>query len=422
MKSTNTKEAMNPIQRLTIRKAFRILLGCAVFAVLLTGCHKMNSKSVSSNPKDLDTLTFNSGGWSYDGERDLYYCNFSYAASYEDPKNSMTVSVPAGYLEAEEKDDGKYNVAVAENGRKNVYVAGAAPVLFYIGDMNVDSYLAEGAITVGMQEGSSAIDVQMAVRNIKYNAHDNKKVFPGSAKACFLLGGSTMALAGVSSDDESSQGLMKDYGAVMKYDNGKSVSDSALGVIVESSAVSSSVSNAAEAWMYAYKNGDLNQGVLEAADSYGNYLNGLELINESEEKLSLKENDEGHLLEGSYTGYLEYILSQMEGAADMTYEHDADYFPEKLDYGYKLKDPTEAMYYLTGDRQEDYSASVANNWQIGVPIDKPGEMLTAINLYVALTKHEDAKVGLLPYTGDSGLNSDMVCAYIRTATATGMEK
>lgn len=409
-------------QATSITRIIACIVACLVALPLLSGCNILNVKSVSKNPKDLDALTFNSGGWSYDGSKDVYSNSFVYAATYDSPANQMTVSIPAGYLKTDKKNDDEYSVSVDKEGRSNVYESGSAPVVVYIGDRDKAAYLDEGAITVQLPEGASALDIQMAVRALKYNAHDNKKVFPGATKAIFLVGGNTVALAGVTADDESSARLFKQYGAVMKYDNKKAVSDKVLGVIIDSSAASMSVQNAAEAWVYAFMNGDTNQGVLEAADSYGEYVNGLEMISDSEKKLETQPDDNGHLLKGSYPDYINYMMPQINGGAELTYQHEGDYFPDKLDYKNKLSDPTEAMYYLTMESKEDYTASVCGNWQIGVCIDKPGAMLSSINLYTALLKHEDAKVGILPFNSSEGLAPATLCAWIRTATATEMEK
>ena len=302
--------------------------------------------------KDLELGTKK---WSYDEENDCYYrlglqyCVSPEAGSYE----SLAIFVPGPYFKGEKHGD-TYTCEIDTEAKVGKFTPESAPIVMPINSARLsaqacpsaysydglDTYLGQGLVYVyagfrgrtsgyvsdsGKQFAGGApwpvVDLKAAVRYVRYN----DEFIPGNTKHIFLFGygagGGVSECMGALGDCGLFTPYLNQIGAAMHDAEGDSISDAVYGSASWCPIMSYDAIDSSYEWMMGqfYSEGTRADGTwtkelsTDLANSYGEYLNGLGLVDEDDNALTLEAVQDGAYLSGTY---YDYILGEIATAAE----------------------------------------------------------------------------------------------------------
>lgn len=301
---------------------------------------------------DFAGLTFDETKWVYDSDNDVYYqigvqyCAQPAALDYE----TLAVVVPGAYLTGTDNGDGTYTCTANPDGTVNGFTAETAPMMMPVNTAgysaqaaatsysysSVSAYLDAGYVYVysgcrGRSNGYNddgtlayaggapwgVTDLKAAVRYLRLN----NDTIPGDPERIFAFGhsggGAQSAVLGASGDSELYFDYLASIGAAMYDEDGNYISDAICGAMCWCPITSLDYADEAYEWnMGQYMDsGTRAEGTWtkalsqDLADSYGEYLNQLDLKDEVGNALILEQSEDGIYASGSY---YDYVLGQIE--------------------------------------------------------------------------------------------------------------
>ncbi|WP_281170063.1 subtype A tannase [Methanolobus tindarius] len=329
-----------------------------LMAVILPVCSGSTAEEqaelISNYDQDNEALTFDNSAWNYDEDNDVYwqinvvYCSSPETTDYE----SMGIYVPGAYMDATENDDGTYTCTVNTDNEINGYTAETAPIVFPVNTAgysaqaaptsysysSISSYLEEGFVYVyagmrgrdnGYDENDDLIysggapwgvtDLKAAIRYYRFN----QELLPGSTDLMFTFGhsggGAQSCLTGATGDSVLYYDYLESIGAAIYDEDGNYISDVICGAMCWCPITSLDYANEAYEWnMGQYSSSGTRADDTwtsamsdELAEAYASYINGLGLMDENGEVLTLEESEDGVYTSGTY---YDYQLSVIEGS------------------------------------------------------------------------------------------------------------
>jgi hypothetical protein len=312
----------------------------------------------SVNLNEFSDLALDMGAWRYDETNDCYYqlgisyCLKPATTTYE----SLAIFVPGAYFKGEKRLSGTYKCSVIEDATKGSFTSATAPILmpinssFFEGQAcptaysydGLSSYLEAGYIYVyaGFRGRSATIesdssttdviaggapwavvDMKAAIRYLRYNASslpcDTSRIFVYG----FGGGGGISACLGSMGDADLFSNYLSSIGAATHDGSeGKSISDVIMGAAAWSPLMSFDQADAGYEWMAGQfsSQGQRAEGSWtkllssDLASSYGDFINQMDLRDDSGNQLTLDVAEDGSFVSGSY---YDYILGIVEDAA-----------------------------------------------------------------------------------------------------------
>ncbi len=300
-----------------------------------------------------DVLTFNNSTWNYDADNDVYWqIGVQYTATPETlDYETLGIYVPGAYVSATANSDGTYTLTLNVEGTLNGYTAETAPIVFPVNTpgysampaptaynySEVSSYVEAGFIYVyagmrGRDNGYDAsgnltysggapwgvTDLKAAVRYIRYN----QEVLPGDTESIFVFGmsggGAQSTIMGTTGDSALYTPYLESIGAAMYDANGQAISDAVAGVMAWCPITSLDYADEA----YEWNMGQYSTSGTRADDTwtsalsddltaaYAVYINGLGLIDENGNALTLEVTEDGIYTAGSYYDYLVSVVEE----------------------------------------------------------------------------------------------------------------
>lgn len=296
------------------------------------------------------SLHVDNSKWNYDEDNDIYYqiglvyCEKPAAVEYE----SLAVYVPGAYLKGVKNEDGTYTCTVNKEAKVGDYTAETAPVVMPVNTggyaaqkapssyapEGLNTYLSEGFVYVyagcrGRDNGTNpdgsafdggapwgVTDLKAAVRYLRYN----DSALPGDKDRIFTFGhsggGAQSSLMGATGDSELYMPYLSSIGALMKNDEGKTLSDAIDGAMCWWPITNLTQADLSYEWMMGqYSNeGTRAYGTWtrslsrDMARAYADSLNRLGLKDENGNLLTLSPSSNGIYTAGSYYDYMKKTI------------------------------------------------------------------------------------------------------------------
>ena len=308
------------------------------------------------NLDEFESLALDMEAWNYDEFGDCYYqlglpyCLHPGSEQYE----SLSIFVPGAYFTAE-KHGQTYSCEVSEEATVSDYTARTAPIALPINSLTFGSqecpityayeglarYLKAGLVYIyagfrGRSGGYESTtqeyfsggapwtlaDLKAAIRFIRYNA----EVLPGNTDAIFAFGqgggGGIAATLGTSGNAPVLDAYLEELGAATHDAKGNDLTDDICGAALWCPLSSLGAADAAYEWTMGQYVSDGTRDPKtwtkllsdDLAVAYGDYINGLGLVDEDGTALSLEQIDDGTYGGGSYYTKLLNVVS--EAASD----------------------------------------------------------------------------------------------------------
>lgn len=296
------------------------------------------------------SLHVDNSKWNYDEDNDIYYqiglvyCEKPAAVEYE----SLAVYVPGAYLKGVKNEDGTYTCTVNKEAKVGDYTAETAPVVMPVNTggyaaqkapssyapEGLNTYLSEGFVYVyagcrGRDNGTNpdgsafdggapwgVTDLKAAVRYLRYN----DSALPGDKDRIFTFGhsggGAQSSLMGATGDSELYMPYLSSIGALMKNDEGKTLSDAIDGAMCWWPITNLTQADLSYEWMMGqYSNeGTRAYGTWtrslsrDMARAYADSLNRLGLKDENGNLLTLSPSSNGIYTAGTYYDYMKKTI------------------------------------------------------------------------------------------------------------------
>lgn len=307
---------------------------------------------------DLDEfadLAIDPNAWLYDEANDCYYqlgipyCLMPGSEQYE----SLSIFVPGAYFEGTKKGR-TYACTIAPDAKVGSFTAQTAPVVMPINSSScsaqecptsysyagLDRYLKAGLVYVyagfrgrsGGYESTTqeyfsggapwpVVDLKAAVRCLRYNA----SVLPCNTDCIFVFGhgagGGMGALLAVSGNSESYAPYLAQIGAATHDDQGEDLADQVYGCATWCPLTSYGAVDAAYEWMVGQYSSEGTRAddqwtkllSSDLAYAYGDYVNGLGLVDGDGASLTLDRIEDGSFAAGSYYNYLTDLIAESAG-------------------------------------------------------------------------------------------------------------
>ena len=305
--------------------------------------------------EEFESLAIDMEAWNYDEFGDCYYqlglpyCLHPGSEQYE----SLCIFVPGAYFTAE-KHGSTWACTLAEQAKVGAYTTETAPIALPINALTFGSqecpttysheglarYLNAGMVFVyagfrgrsGGYESTTqeyfsggapwtVADLKAVIRFLRYNAG----VLPGNACATFVFGqgggGGIAATVGASGNAAAYDPYLEELGAATHDLEGNTLTDDIRGAAMWCPLSSLGAADAAYEWMmgqYASE-GSRAEGEWtkllsdDLAAAYGDYVNGLGLVDGDETALSLDQIDDGTYGGGTYYDKLLDVVSEAAG-------------------------------------------------------------------------------------------------------------
>ena len=302
------------------------------------------------------TLDFDSKNWSYDSTNKVYYqigvvyCTSPVDVSYQ----SLGIYVPEEYLVCSNVNE-KYDCKVNSSGKKGLYSASNAPLVFPVETpgyapmkaptsynyKTVSNFISQGIVYIyagcrGRYSGGEAYsagapwgvtDLKSAIRFLRYNS----KLLPGDLNKMYSFGmsggGAQSCLMGVTGNSELFTKYLEDNGAALKDADGNEIKDNIKGSQCWCPITNLDTADAAYEWnMGQYYSKDTRaEGTFtkqlssDLANKYYEYVNELKLKDPNGNDLTLSE-----LNKGTYYDYLLKIIEESLNnfLSDTTFPYD----------------------------------------------------------------------------------------------------
>lgn len=288
--------------------------------------------------------------WNYDEDNDIYYqiglvyCEKPAAAEYE----SLAVYVPGAFLKGVKNEDGTYTCTVNKEAKVGDYTAETAPVVMPVNTggyaaqkapssyapEGLNTYLSEGFVYVyagcrGRDNGTNpdgtffdggapwgVTDLKAAVRYLWYN----DSALPGDKDRIFTFGhsggGAQSSLMGATGDSELYMPYLASIGALMKDDEGKTLSDAIDGAMCWCPITNLTQADLSYEWMMGQYSSEGTRAYgtwtrslsRDMARAYADSLNRLGLKDEKGNLLTLSPSSDGIYTAGSYYDYMKKTI------------------------------------------------------------------------------------------------------------------
>ena len=312
------------------------------------------------------TLNFDSKNWSYDSTNKVYYqigvvyCTSPVDTSYQ----SLGIYVPEEYLVCSNVNE-KYDCKVNSSGKKGLYSATNAPVVFPVETpgyapmkaptaynyKTVSNFVSQGIIYIyagcrgkyaGGEEYTAGApwgvtDLKSAIRFLRYNS----KLLPGDLNRMYSFGmsggGAQSCLMGITGNSEFFTKYLENNGAALRDADGNEIKDNIKGSQCWCPITNLDTADAAYEWNMGqyYSTNSRAEGNFtrklssDLANKYFEYVNELKLKDPSGKELTLTE-----LNKGTYYDYLLQIIEESLNnfLSDTTFPYDPsqkgdDHFP-----------------------------------------------------------------------------------------------
>lgn len=288
--------------------------------------------------------------WNYDADNDIYYqigltyCEKPAAVEYE----SLSVYVPGAYLKGVKNEDGTYTCTVNKEAKVGDYTAETAPVVMPVNTggyaaqkapssyapEGLNTYLSEGFVYVyagcrGRDNGTNpdgtsfdggapwgVTDLKAAVRYLRYN----DSALPGDKNRIFTFGhsggGAQSSLMGATGDSELYMPYLASIGALMKDDEGKTLSDAIDGAMCWCPITNLTEADLSYEWMMGQYSSEGTRAYgtwtrslsRDMARAYAESLNRLGLKDENGNLLTLSPSSNGIYTAGTYYDYMKKTI------------------------------------------------------------------------------------------------------------------
>ena len=288
------------------------------------------------------TLDFDSKNWSYDSTNKVYYqIGVVYCTSPVDTNyQSLGIYVPEEYLVCSNVNE-KYDCKINSSGKKGLYSATNAPVVFPVETpgyapmkaptaynyKTVSNFVSQGIVYIyagcrgkyaGGEEYTAGApwgvtDLKSAIRFLRYNS----KLLPGDLNRMYSFGmsggGAQSCLMGVTGNSEFFTKYLEDNGAALKDADGNEIKDNIKGSQCWCPITNLDTADAAYEWNMGqyYSTNTRAEGTFtrqlssDLANKYFEYVNELKLKDPSGNELTLTE-----LNKGTYYDYLLKIIEE----------------------------------------------------------------------------------------------------------------
>jgi len=303
-----------------------------------------------------NTLDFNSKNWSYDSTNKVYYqigvvyCTKPVDENYQ----SLGIYVPEEYLTCSNENE-KYDCKVNSSGKRGLYSATNAPVVFPVETpgyapmkapttyeyKTVSNFISQGIIYIyagcrGRYSGGEkysagapwgVTDLKSAIRFLRYNS----KLLPGDLNRMYSFGmsggGAQSCLMGVTGNSQLFADYLEVNGAALKDADGNELKDNIKGSQCWCPITNLDTADAAYEWNMGqyYSNSTRAEGTFtrqlssDLANKYYEYVNKLKLKDPNGNLLTLSE-----LNKGTYYDYLLKIIEESLNnfLSDTTFPYD----------------------------------------------------------------------------------------------------
>lgn len=296
------------------------------------------------------SLHVDNSKWNYDEDNDIYYqiglvyCEKPAAVEYE----SLAVYVPGAYLKGVKNEDGTYTCTVNKEAKVGGYTAETAPVVMPVNTggyaaqkapssyapEGLNTYLSEGFVYVyagcrGRDNGTNpdgsafdggapwgVTDLKAAVRYLRYN----DSALPGDKDRIFTFGhsggGAQSSLMGATGDSELYMPYLSSIGALMKNDEGKTLSDAIDGAMCWCPITNLTQADLSYEWMMGQYSSEGTRAYgtwtrslsRDMARAYADSLNRLGLKDENGNLLTLSPSSNGIYTAGTYYDYMKKTI------------------------------------------------------------------------------------------------------------------
>lgn len=306
------------------------------------------------NLREFEDLKLDVDAWQYDKGNDCYYqlglkyCTKPASTTYE----SLAIFVPGAYFDATAKGN-RYSCSVKKDATVGTLSPVTAPAVMPINSVRLSAqacpesysyeglsrYLKAGLVYVyaGFRGRSSGYDssskamiaggspwpvvgLKAAVRYLRYNAAslpiDPERIFVFGYGA----GGGLSATMGAMGDSDLYAPYLDSIGAATHDAQGAALSDKIYGSASWCPITSFDTQDSAYEWMMGQfastdtRASDAWTKLLstDLATAYGDYVNGMDLRDDSDNALRLSAVDDGAYVDGSY---YEYVMDTIESSA-----------------------------------------------------------------------------------------------------------
>ena len=302
------------------------------------------------------TLDFDSTNWSYDSTNKVYYqigvvyCTKPVDVDYQ----SLGIYVPEEYLTCSYTDE-KYDCKINSSGKKGLYTAQNAPLVFPVETPGyssmkapttynfetISNFISQGIIYIyagcrGRYNGGEeypagapwgVTDLKSAIRFLRYNS----KLIPGDLKKIYSFGmsggGAQSCLMGITGNSQLFTEYLEENGAAMKDADGKEIKDNIKGSQCWCPITNLDTADAAYEWNMGqyYSENSREEGTFtkklssDLANKYYEYVNKLKLKDPKGNLLTLTALNKGP--------YYDYLLKTIEESlnnflSDTTFPYD----------------------------------------------------------------------------------------------------
>lgn len=339
---------------ITNDKILIYLLSNVIFVVLFTlaivyfgNNYYLNSSVSKIEYSSPDDLHIDMKNWSYDEQNNVYYqIGLVYVSNPSDVEyESLGIYVPGDYLDCTKGTNNKYTCSLNTQNKIGDYTSQTAPIVM---PMNTGGYAAQAAPVSysysGLEEYLDAgfiyvysgcrgknngddydggapwpvTDFKAAIRYLRYN----KESLPGDTESIFVFGmsggGGQSTIVGTSGDSELYTPYLESIGALMTDDAGIEISDAVAGIMAWCPITSLDFASEAYEWnMGQYMPVDTRDSFTwtsalskDMASAYADYINALQLVDESGQTLKLTSSKNGIHTSGSYYNYLLSVIEE----------------------------------------------------------------------------------------------------------------
>ena len=326
----------------------------------------------SVNLEEFEGLALKDDAWKYDATNDCYYqLGLKYCLKPgSEPYESLAIFVPGAYFDAKKSGE-SYKCTVKSDASLAGLTPKTAPVVLPVNSARLNAqacptsysydglgrYLAAGMVYVyagfrGRSAGIASdskdlypggapwpvVDLKAAVRYLRYNAAklpaDLSRVFV----AGYGAGGGVTAVLGAGGDSPLYQKYLDAIGAVTHDHEGNAVSDAICGSASWCPITSFDSADGAYEWMMGQfsTTGTRAEGSWTAqlshdlADSYGDYVNQLGLVDGQGNALKLEATSDGSYLAGEYYDHLLGSIEESVGSFLSGVEFPYTYTPSRM--------------------------------------------------------------------------------------------
>lgn len=433
------------------RRGLLTLLGMGGMSASLAGCGQQTSQGGSADQteqaadaaaepqvdlNEFADLAIDMDMWLYDEQGDCYYqlalpyCLTPGSEQYE----SLSIYVPGPYFEATPKGR-HFSCVVAQDAKVGSFTPATAPVAMPINSYayaaqdcpstyapeGLATYLGAGMVYVyagfrgrsGGYESTTqeyfcggapwpVADLKAAVRYLRYNA----AALPFDASRVFLFGlgggGGIAQLMGVSGNAAVYEPYLGELGVATHDAEGNVITDEVCGIASWCSLASFESADAAYEWMMGqYASKDTRaEGTWtkllskDLADAYGDYVNGLGLVDGEGTELRLDRIEDGSYGGGSYYDHLVGIIAS--SAEDFFSRTSFPFAAVPLQQGVRL---------FPGNPAQDEGADLGQSTQQGTTPAAPGVRQVEATVYETIESYVSTLNGdsrWLTYNADTG--------------------